>query len=64
MADIEEVPESSTATVAQNSFQNLMEGKVEMFAKNDENGCVVNISELIRDLYKKLYALETLVVKK
>jgi len=64
MADIEEVPESSTATVPQNSFQHLMEGKVEVFAKNDENGCVVNISELIRDLYKKLYALETLVVKK
>tara|TARA_R110002126_G_scaffold39351_3_gene116853 strand:- start:257 stop:454 length:198 start_codon:yes stop_codon:yes gene_type:complete len=45
------------------SFQNLMEGKVEAFVKNEAEE-VINICELFRDLYQKIYTLTAEVNKK
>ena len=36
------------------SYQILMEGQCELVAKNEKSGSVINITELLRDLYLKV----------
>ena len=49
---------SQTPELPQNSYQNLMEGNAEVVVKSKE-GHQTNLSELLRDLYKKYYKLQT-----
>jgi hypothetical protein len=40
-----------------NSYQNLIEGKLEVVVSNNEKTNYLNVSELLRDLYQKHYEL-------
>lgn len=42
------------------SYQNLVEGKLELIFKSEKDEELkINFSELLRDLYKKVYGLQT-----
>jgi hypothetical protein len=42
------------------SYQNLVEGKLELIFKSEKDEELkINFSELMRDLYKKVYSLQT-----
>jgi hypothetical protein len=44
------------------SYQNLVEGKLELIFKAEKDEELkINYSELLRDLYKKVYSLESMV---
>lgn len=44
-------------TVDLPSYQVLMEGLAELIVSNEKTGDKINVSELLRDLYKKNYEL-------
>lgn len=48
----------------ENSYQLLIEGKMDVIVSNKESDEHLNISKLIRDLYVKIYKLESLLNKK
>ena len=46
-----------------NSYQNLLEGKLEVIVSNNEKTNFLNVSELLRDLYQKHYELRAELTK-
>lgn len=49
--EIKEIPNKES------SYQVLMEGQCEVVAKNEKSGANLNITELLRDLYLKVYKI-------
>jgi hypothetical protein len=44
-------------------YQLLMEGKMQVKATAKDSDCVMDLTKLMRDLYKKIYVLEDVVQK-
>jgi hypothetical protein len=55
--------EPNPNNVKYNSFQNLTEGKLEVIVSNQEKTNFMNVSELLRDLYNKIYELQAKIDK-
>lgn len=45
------------------SYQNLVEGKCELIAKHPDTEDKLNVTELLRDLYQKVYKIEQRLLK-
>lgn len=63
---IKEEPEEEeyVQPACENSYQLLMEGKMDVIVSNKEKDEHLNLSKLLRDLYGKIYAVESLANKK
>jgi hypothetical protein len=49
---------TTPAAPKRSSYQNLMEGRAEIVLKNEATDSILNVSELLRDLYKSIYDLK------
>jgi len=68
MGEIEEITEElkdtnvaeqlDAAKINGDSYQNLVEGKIELYVKNDKDDHL-NICHILRDLYAKIYKLQS-----
>ena len=50
---------SKEIVTTKNSYQLLFEGKVEVCAKGETDEDVLNLCEILRDLYAKVYKLQS-----